>query len=43
LAAGLIFLWTNLDWVVKNAIGRYGSQAIGTAVHVDSKATARRR
>jgi hypothetical protein len=35
LAAGLIFLWTNLDWIVKNAIERYGSQAIGTAVRVD--------
>jgi uncharacterized protein involved in outer membrane biogenesis len=35
LAAGLIFLWTNLDWIVKNAIERYGSQATGTAVRVD--------
>jgi hypothetical protein len=35
LAAGLIFLWTNLDWIVKNAIERYGSQAMGTAVRVD--------
>ncbi|NTW67441.1 MAG: hypothetical protein HGB21_14230, partial [Nitrospirae bacterium] len=32
LAAGLIFLWTNLDRIVKNAIERYGSQAIGTVV-----------
>jgi hypothetical protein len=36
LAAGLIFLWTNLDWIVKNAIEHYGSQAMGTAVRVDS-------
>jgi hypothetical protein len=36
LAAGLIFLWTNLDWIVKNAIEHYGSQATGTAVRVDS-------
>jgi hypothetical protein len=35
LAAGLIFLWMNLDWIVKNAIERYGSQATGTAVRVD--------
>jgi uncharacterized protein involved in outer membrane biogenesis len=35
LAAGLIFLWTNLDGIVKNAIERYGSQATGTAVRVD--------
>lgn len=35
LAAGLAFLWSNLDWVVKNAIEKYGSQAIGTAVRVD--------
>jgi hypothetical protein len=35
LAAGLIFLWTNLDWIVKSAIERYGSQAVGTAVRVD--------
>ena len=35
LAAGLAFLWTNLDWIVKNAIERYGSQATGTAVRVD--------
>lgn len=34
LAAGLVFLWTNLDWIVKNAIERYGSQATGTAVRV---------
>jgi len=35
LAAALTFLWTNLDWLVKNAIERYGSQAIGTAVRVN--------
>jgi hypothetical protein len=35
LAVGLVFLWTNLDWIVKNAIERYGSQALGTAVRVD--------
>lgn len=35
LVSGLVFLWTNLDWLVKSAIERYGSQAIGTAVHVD--------
>ncbi|MHB8843497.1 MAG: DUF748 domain-containing protein [Nitrospirota bacterium] len=35
LAAGLVFLWTNLDWIVKNAIERYGSQATGTAVRVE--------
>jgi len=35
LAAGLTFLWTNLDWIVKNAIERYGSQATGTSVRVD--------
>lgn len=34
LAAALAFLWTNLDWVVKSAIERYGSQATGTAVRV---------
>lgn len=34
LAAGLAFLWTNLDWIVKNAIERFGSQATGTAVRV---------
>ena len=35
LAAGLTFLWTNLDGIVKNAIERYGSQATGTSVRVD--------
>jgi hypothetical protein len=34
LAAALTFLWTNLDWIVKNAIERYGSQATGTRVRV---------
>jgi hypothetical protein len=36
LAAGLVFLWTNLDGIVRNAIERYGSQATGTEVRVDS-------
>jgi hypothetical protein len=35
LAAGLIYLWTNLDSIVKNAIEHYGSQAIGTTVRVE--------
>lgn len=35
LAVALAFLWTNLDWIVKSAIERYGSQATGTRVHVD--------
>jgi len=35
LAAGLAFLFTNLDWIVKNAIERFGSQATGTRVRVD--------
>ena len=35
LAAALAFLWTNIDWIVKNAIERYGSQTTGTRVHVD--------
>jgi hypothetical protein len=35
LAAALAFLWTNLDWIVKNAIERYGSQATGAKVRVD--------
>jgi len=34
VAAALAFLWTNLDWIVKNAIEHYGSQATGTAVRV---------
>ena len=34
LAAGLAFLLTNLDWIVKNAIERFGSQATGTRVQV---------
>jgi len=36
VAAGLIFLWTNLNWFVKNAIERYGSQATKTSVRVAS-------
>ena len=36
LAAAIIFLWTNLDWIVKSAIEKYGSQAVGTAVRVES-------
>jgi hypothetical protein len=35
LAVALAFLWTNLDWIVKSAIERYGSQATGTRVQVD--------
>jgi hypothetical protein len=35
LAAALAFLWTNLDWIVKNAIEHYGSQATGTRVRVE--------
>jgi len=35
LAAALVFLWTNLDWIVENAIERYGSQATGTRVQVE--------
>lgn len=34
LAAVGVFLWTNLDWIVKRAIERFGSQATGTAVRV---------
>ncbi len=34
LAAALAFLLTNLDWIVKNAIERYGSQVTGTRVQV---------
>lgn len=36
LCAGILVLLTNLDWIVKNAIERYGSQATGTAVRVRS-------
>jgi hypothetical protein len=36
VAAGLIFLWTNINWFVKNAIERYGSQATKTSVRVAS-------
>jgi len=35
LAGVIAFLWTNLDWIVKSAIERYGSQAAGTAVQVE--------
>jgi hypothetical protein len=35
LAAAFVFLWTNLDQIVKSAIEKYGSQAVGTAVRVD--------
>src|SRR5574340_990268 len=34
LAAAAVFLWTNLDWIVKNAIEHYGSQATKTSVSV---------
>jgi len=34
LAAFVIFVWTNLDWIVKNAIERFGSQITGTSVSV---------
>ena len=34
LSAVLLSLWTNLDWLVKSAIERYGSQATGTRVRV---------
>ena len=36
IAAALIFVWTNLDRIVKAAIERYGSEATQTAVRVDS-------
>jgi hypothetical protein len=36
LAGGFAYLWMNLDWIVKSAIERYGSQALGTAVRVGS-------
>jgi hypothetical protein len=35
VAAAIVFLWTNVDRLVKNAIERYGSEATGTAVRVD--------
>lgn len=38
LAASALFLWNNLDRVAKNAIEKYGSRAVGTAVRVDSVA-----
>lgn len=34
--AALIFLLTNINWIVKTAIEKYGSQAAGTAVRVSS-------
>jgi len=34
LAAALVLLWSNLDSIVKRAIERYGSQAVGTDVRV---------
>jgi hypothetical protein len=36
VATGFIFLWTNLNWFVKNAIEHYGSQATKTSVRVAS-------
>ena len=36
LAGGLVYLWTNLDWIVKSAIERFGTQALGVAVRVES-------
>lgn len=36
VAATLIILWTNIDWIVKAAIERYGSEATKTAVRVSS-------
>ncbi len=36
VAAGLTFLWANLNQIVKNAIERYGSQATKTSVRVAS-------
>jgi hypothetical protein len=35
IVAAVVFLLTNLDWIVKNAIERYGSRALGTSVRVD--------
>lgn len=34
--AAVVFVWTNLDWIVKSAIERYGSQATKTSVRVRS-------
>ncbi len=36
IVAALIFVWTNIDWIVKAAIERYGSQVTKTAVRVSS-------
>ncbi|MDH4161991.1 MAG: AsmA family protein [Nitrospirota bacterium] len=36
LAGAIVFLWTNLDWIVKNAIEKFGSKATNTAVRVRS-------
>jgi hypothetical protein len=36
VATRFIFLWTNLNWFVKNAIEHYGSQATKTSVRVAS-------
>lgn len=36
LAGAVVFLWSNLDWIVKNAIEKFGSQATKTAVRVRS-------
>ncbi|MGE5173270.1 MAG: hypothetical protein ACM3MD_05515 [Betaproteobacteria bacterium] len=36
VVAGLIFLWTNINWIVKSAIEHYGSQTTRTSVRVAS-------
>ena len=36
VAVGLVFLWTNLNWFVKNAIEHYGSEVTKTSVRVAS-------
>jgi hypothetical protein len=36
IVAGLFYVWTNLDNIVKSAIQTYGSQATQTTVRVDS-------
>jgi len=36
VVAGMVYLWSNLDSIVKEAIQTYGSQATQTAVHVAS-------
>ncbi|MBN1893271.1 hypothetical protein JW906_02205 [bacterium] len=35
IAAGVLFLMTNLNFIVKSAIQKYGSEAVQTAVRVD--------